>query len=107
MSSINANSESEMAGGPYLHRDGEYVAKDIRMWNMLDFNGLLFRRPRRVFFVLCNSCFWCASDIGDLGIEKCPTCNNHAIEYMPISQGERFSFDYDKKRGVSLGFRRS
>jgi hypothetical protein len=42
---------------------------------------------RRVDFLLCSSCFWCAShfNIGESSITKCPTCHNNCMEQLPVS----------------------
>jgi hypothetical protein len=60
-------------------------------------------------FLICNSCFWCASflnnlhDFGDI----CPSCKNDNIESMPISFDETYKFDYDARSGVILEFGRT
>jgi hypothetical protein len=56
------------------------------------------------YFVLCNSCFWCASYLLHIGILRCPSCKNEIMEFMPIRSDETFLFQYDRKRGVSLQF---
>jgi hypothetical protein len=59
------------------------------------------------FFLMCRSCFWCASILyEDLSqsFRTCPTCMNHELEFMPISIGESYKFDYDKRHGVVLEF---
>ena len=42
---------------------------------------------KRVDFLLCPSCFWCASyfNFGELSIVKCPVCHNSRIEQLPVS----------------------
>ena len=56
------------------------------------------------YFVLCNSCFWCASYLRHMGTIRCPRCKNEITEFMPIRSEETFLFQYDRKRGVSLQF---
>jgi hypothetical protein len=42
--------------------------------------------PRQVHFLLCNTCYWCASDIGgESKFTKCPSCNSVEVESMPIA----------------------
>ena len=58
-------------------------------------------------FLLCNSCFWCAStylhnDNRCMEVKQCPLCTNRTIESMPISNNEAYKFDYSAKRGISL-----
>lgn len=34
---------------------------------------------RQVRFLLCGSCFWCASALAGGAVEKCPSCNNMLV----------------------------
>ena len=60
----------------------------------------------KINFLLCESCFWCASYFSNYRrvVSKCPTCNSNCVESMPISPDEVYSFNYDPKRGVTLSF---
>jgi hypothetical protein len=43
---------------------------------------------KRVDFLLCSSCFWCASYInfGELSIIRCcPICHNNRMKQLPVS----------------------
>lgn len=61
-------------------------------------------------FLLCNSCFWCASyyhtPSSDSGIAKCPVCHKYDLESMPLSSGEAYKFDCNPRRGTTLEFSR-
>ena len=51
-----------------------------------------------VYFLICQSCFWCASYLNMsrlLPIDKCPNCYNNKIELMPISQDEIYKSGYN------------
>jgi hypothetical protein len=51
-----------------------------------------------VYFLICQSCFWCASYLNMcrlLPIDKCPNCYNNKIELMPISQHEIYKSNYN------------
>ena len=61
-------------------------------------------RNNHRYFALCNSCFWCASYLRHMGTIRCPSCKTEIMESMPIGSDERFFFQYDRKRGVSLQF---
>jgi len=63
--------------------------------------------PSRKCFMICETCFWCASyiDIDALSYKVCPACNNTAIELLPLSNGEYYRFEYTATRGVILEFR--
>ena len=64
---------------------------------------LTFKQPH---FLLCSSCFWCASDLNLRGtVEICPSCMNGKVESMPISDNEIYTFHYSATRGVTLEFR--
>ena len=57
-------------------------------------------------FLICKSCFWCASILYDdvRPIKTCPTCMSYELEFMPISTDESYKFDYDQRHGVTLEF---
>ena len=62
-------------------------------------------------FLICQTCFWCASyidmmsNMDELPYKACPTCYNR-IESLPISYDERYHFEYTATRGVVLEFLR-
>lgn len=61
-------------------------------------------------FVICESCFWCASAYVIYGDERmtssrCPRCNNNdTLNSIPLSDSETCTFDYSPKRGLTLQF---
>ena len=56
-------------------------------------------------FLLCESCFWCASSIYLVSMDWiCPVCNNSKIESIPIENNEMYKFDYNQRHGVILEF---
>ena len=42
---------------------------------------------KRVDFLLCPSCFWCASyfNFDELSVIRCPLCHNNHMEQLPVS----------------------
>jgi hypothetical protein len=40
--------------------------------------------PKQIHFMICESCFWCASRIDDHAISECPTCNTCMVKSMPV-----------------------
>jgi predicted RNA-binding Zn-ribbon protein involved in translation (DUF1610 family) len=42
--------------------------------------------PKLIHFLICESCFWCASRIDDYALFECPTCNTSMVKSMPGSQ---------------------
>jgi hypothetical protein len=60
-------------------------------------------------FILCDSCYWCATYVDKTRIPVdniCPQCgaNNNELTSFPIMANESFTFDHDNKRGVELEF---
>jgi predicted Zn-ribbon and HTH transcriptional regulator len=41
---------------------------------------------KRVDFLLCPSCFWCASyfNLREVSIIRCPMCHNNRIDQLPV-----------------------
>ena len=70
------------------------------------YNRSKYNSNSTVFFQICQSCFWCASNLSKgRMIKRCPSCKTETLEPMPIrSNEETFYFQYDRKRGVSLEF---
>jgi hypothetical protein len=59
------------------------------------------------YFLLCESCFWCASylNMGGLTpVDKCPLCHDNRIEWMTISHDEIYQLGYNSTSGVTLEF---
>ena len=71
----------------------------------------------KIYFVICNSCYWCASYFGFDDLESlsgssshvldCPICNSHNTELMPITNDESFRIEYSLTRGMELEFYKS
>jgi hypothetical protein len=68
----------------------------------------------KIYFVICNSCYWCASYFGIDDLESlsrssshvldCPICNSHNTELMPIATDESFRIEYSLTRGMEMEF---
>jgi hypothetical protein len=39
---------------------------------------------KQIHFLICDSCFWCASRIDDHAASECPTCNTSMVKSMPV-----------------------
>jgi len=66
--------------------------------------------PSQPIFILCDSCYWCATYMDKNripGKNRCPQCNanNNELTSLPIMSNESFAFDYNDKRGVELEFK--
>jgi rRNA maturation endonuclease Nob1 len=57
----------------------------------------------KINFLLCESCFWCASYFNYYRkvVTNCPICGSKNIESMPISHHEVHTSSHVPKRGVS------
>jgi ssDNA-binding Zn-finger/Zn-ribbon topoisomerase 1 len=71
---------------------------------------LVLRSINRINFVICNSCYWCASYLCIDGLDSskqvigCPLCNSHDIEQIPISSNESFRIEYNVARDMDMEF---
>jgi len=56
------------------------------------------RISKKVDFLSCNSCFWCASylKLRSFGVLECPSCDENTIERMPLHANDVYSFDYNR-----------
>ena len=80
-------------------------------------NNKILQPVDKIYFVICNSCYWCASYFGINDLESlsgssshvldCPICNSHNTELMPISNDESFRIEYSLTRGMELEFYKS
>jgi hypothetical protein len=71
----------------------------------------------KIYFVICNSCYWCATYFGIDDLESlsgsssrvlnCPICNSHNTELMPIATDESFRIEYSLTRGMEIEFYKS
>jgi hypothetical protein len=74
----------------------------------IDYNySNIYTTGSKRHFVICNSCFWCASLYSDSRTVKCPLCNSYSnLELIPLSKNESFKFDYHSRTGIVLEFSR-
>jgi hypothetical protein len=51
------------------------------------YHGIPYSSDKRIEFLLCQSCFWCASyfNFDELSIISCPLCHSDHIEQLPVS----------------------
>jgi hypothetical protein len=59
------------------------------------------KKHKRVYFLICESCFWCASalslrPIKDELVPKCPMCDDdYCISIVPISTSHQDNIFYE------------
>ena len=71
----------------------------------------------KIYFVICNSCYWCASYFGIDDLESlstssshvldCHVCKSHNTELMPILNDESFRIEYSATKGMEIEFYKS
>ncbi len=59
-------------------------------------------------FVLCEKCYWCATFFKSSEPKEivCSKCISKELSSFPITSDESFTFDYDKKKGLEMDFRK-
>jgi hypothetical protein len=62
------------------------------------------KRQKRLFMI-CDDCFWVASAISARYFDPvtCPMCDK-PLSSLPISNGERYDYNYTRNRGIELDF---
>jgi len=80
-------------------------------------NNKILQPIDKIYFVICNSCYWCASYFGIDDLESlsgssshaldCHVCNSHNTELIPISTDESFRIESSLTRGMELEFYKS
>ncbi|MGI0044612.1 MAG: hypothetical protein ACRD47_12980 [Nitrososphaeraceae archaeon] len=91
--------------------------KKIKLSPITIENNKILQHIDKIYFVICNSCYWCASYFGFDDLESlsassshvldCPICNSHNTELMPITNDESFRIEYSLTRGMELEFYKS
>jgi hypothetical protein len=86
-------------------------------------NNKILQSISQIYFVICNSCYWCATYFGIDDLESlsassssssssshvlaCHVCNSHNTELIPISTDESFRIEYSLTRGTEIEFYKS
>ena len=62
-------------------------------------------KKQKRLFVICDDCFWVASALSARYFDPttCPMCGR-PLSSLPISDGERYDYDYNGRRSVELDF---
>jgi hypothetical protein len=91
----------------FLMSSAETISRHLTKKNLTTTDNRTTSVIKKIDFLLCNSCFWCASYLNvenALITFQCPSCKEKAIEWMPISLNDAYSFDYTPATGVILEF---
>jgi hypothetical protein len=91
-----------------LYRYHSPIVQNYNLYTTLKVKAAELKRTRisdEISFLICQSCFWCASYFNYPEIiSRCPTCDSNYVESLPISNSESYTFSYDRNRGVTLEF---
>jgi hypothetical protein len=82
----------------------EVASQTTKISSILDIKAN--KRTSPISFVICNSCYWCATYFGiDASSSSllCHGCNSHDTELLPISTDESFRIEYDPIRSIASG----
>jgi hypothetical protein len=95
------------------------IAYDLLQTTKLSSNAIDIKRENnnnsQIYFVICNSCYWCATYFGIDELESlspsssldCHVCNSHNTELIPNSTDESFRIEYSLVRGTEIEFYKS
>jgi hypothetical protein len=77
-------------------------------------NNEILRHIDHSYFLICNSCLWCATYFDISNLESlcasqthafsCHICSSHNTELIPISTDESFRIEYSLTRGMEMEF---
>ena len=80
-------------------------------------NKNILQHINHIYFLVCNSCLWCATYFGIDDLESlsaspthalsCQLCNSCNTELMPISADVTSSMKYDVTSGMEMEFYRT
>ena len=72
------------------------------------------KRSNKLYFQICNSCYWCTTYFGIRDLEtlsdssshvlNCQFCNSHNTNLMPVSPSESFKVEYNITRDMEIEF---
>jgi hypothetical protein len=83
-------------------REGKLQSRLVQQQKARD--KKLSRISDNIHFVICDSCFWCATLLVSVYESRCVSCGREIRSPVPIANNERFTFEADTKRGISLSF---
>jgi hypothetical protein len=92
----------------------DFRLKQAKLSQNVIINKEILQPIDKIYFVICNSCYWCASYFGIDDLESlsrspshvldCPICNSHNTDLMPIATDESFRIEYSLTRGMEMEF---
>ena len=93
------------------------IAYDLRLKKAKLENNEILQPIDKIYFVICNSCYWCASyfgidDLESLSVSSshvpdCHICNSHNTKLIPISTDKSFRIEYNTTKCMEIEFYKS
>lgn len=57
---------------------------------------------REISFLICNSCFWCATVIHTAASHICHACKSEDVEIIPILSNEKHAYNYNARSSIGV-----
>jgi hypothetical protein len=80
-------------------------------------NRSIRKRSNKLYFQICNSCYWCTTYFGIRDLETlseslsnvldCQYCNSHNTNLMPVLPVDSFGKEYDITRDMEIAFHKN
>jgi hypothetical protein len=82
------------------------LARMLKNETLTKYDSLVQSSPPPIF-ILCDTCYWCATYFDKARIPMdnvCPRCtaNNNELTSFPIMANELFTFDHNPKREIEV-----
>jgi hypothetical protein len=88
----------------------DLLLKNTKLSSDTTENNEILEPIHKIYFVICNSCYWCASYFGIDEIRSlsqalnCHACSSPNVELILTGADESFRMEYDHHRGMELEF---
>lgn len=80
-------------------------------------NRSIRKRSNKLYFQICNSCYWCTTYFGIRDLETlsksssnvldCQFCNSQNTYLMPVLPADSFKMEYDITRDMEIAFHKN
>jgi hypothetical protein len=104
-----------------LARTSDFLGKtkpsSITTVNAKRENRSIRKRSNKLYFQICNSCYWCTTYFGIRDLETlsesssnvldCQYCNSHNTNLMPVLPADSFRMEYDITRDMEIAFHKN
>jgi hypothetical protein len=104
-----------------LARTSDFLGKtkpsSITTVNAKGENRSIRKRSNKLYFQICNSCYWCTTYFGIRDLETlsesssnvldCQYCNSHNTNLMPVLPADSFRMEYDITRDMEIAFHKN